>query len=115
MVLRTSNFFGFCYADDLPDCEFFAKNFEAITNEDSIVLSFDFSKDLDFNSIRQNKYAYSFFEIEDLILRDKLIDFLKPISGAKKMKLSLGHTSAFIKRLKFTSKGFVFHLVSIPS
>lgn len=111
MTLRASKFFGFCYADELAESEFFAKNFQVNVQKNMLVFSFVFMKGLDAEKIKPQKAAYRFFEIEDVYLRNKLIAFIKLNSDLKKMKLHLGDVSIYIKHLKFTHKGFVIQLV----
>ncbi|ANW95708.1 hypothetical protein AXE80_05195 [Wenyingzhuangia fucanilytica] len=111
-TLRTSKFFGFCYADEIQECEFFAKNFKVLVQENSLVFSFDFMRGLDVLKIKPQLTLYRFFEIEDVYLRDKLIDTIKENSEIKKLSFKIDDYKAHIKSLKFTSNGFVIKLIA---
>ncbi|MGY5353911.1 hypothetical protein [Wenyingzhuangia sp. IMCC45467] len=106
MILRASNFFGFCYADEIAECEFFAKNFSFILQQNNLVFSFLWVRGLDLKKIKPNITAYQFFEIEDVYLRNKLIEVIKKHNHIKKMSLQVDTELFYIKKLKFTHKGF---------
>ncbi|GGF72162.1 hypothetical protein [Wenyingzhuangia marina] len=111
-ILRTSKVFGFCYADELQESEFFAKNFSVSIQENNLIFSFDFMRGLDLQKIKSNIKDYRFFEIEDVYLRNKLIEVVKENNHIKKMKLTIGEYSSYIKELKFNHKGFVIKLIA---
>lgn len=110
MILRASKFFGFCYADELLESEFFAKNFKITVQEQKLIFSFEWVRGLDLKKIKSQLKDYHFFEIEDIYLRNKLIEAVKVHSDIKKMKLKIDDSSAYIKSLKFTNKGFIIKL-----
>lgn len=110
MILRVSKFFGFCYADELMESEFFAKNFTAFVDNDKLIFSFEWVRGLDLKKIKPQLKDYRFFEIEDVFLRNKLIDVVQENNNIKKMKLEIGDFSTYIKHLKFTHKGVIIKL-----
>ena len=110
MILRASKFFGFCYADELLESEFFAKNFSVTAKENVLIFSFNWMRGLDYLRIKPQITIYCFYEIEDVYLRNKLMQVIKANSDIKKMKIEIDDFTAFIKQLKFTNKGFIIKL-----
>lgn len=112
MLLRASKFYGFCYSDEISEKEFFAKNFEATVANDFLILSFAFMRGLDKDRITQNVSAYSFFEIEDTYLKNKIVTVLNEFPGIKKVQLHIkGSFKTNVKHLKITFKGIKITLI----
>jgi len=111
MILRASKFFGFCYADGISEKEFFGKNFKVDIKKDCLKISFQLMRGLDVVNIKYNIKAYTFFEIEDDYLKNKLIQTLNESPQVKKLFLLKGTDYYPIKHLKLTRKGFVIRLV----
>lgn len=111
MVLRASKFFGFCYADSISEKEFFGKNFSISIEKDCLMMSFQFMKGLDVINIKYNIKEYTFFEIEDDYLKNKLINVLNESPQVKKIFLLKGTEYYSIKHLKLTRKGFMIKLI----
>lgn len=111
MILRSSKFFGFCYADGIGEKEFFGKNFNIDIDKDCLKISFQLMRGLDVINIKYNIKEYTFFEIEDNYLKNKLIQTLNESPQVKKLFLLKGTDYYPIKHLKLTRKGFVIRLV----
>lgn len=111
MILRASNFFGYAYADEISEKSFYAKNFKAILKDNCLQLSFEFTKGLDFNLICLDIKKYTFFEIEDTYLKNKLIRFLNNFPQVKKIQLIKNGHPYSVKRIKITTKGFLLQLL----
>ncbi|NIJ45188.1 hypothetical protein FHR24_001627 [Wenyingzhuangia heitensis] len=111
MILRASKFFGFCYADEIAEREFFAKNFNVSFKDNTAIFSFEFMRGLDIDIIKLNSTNFTFFEIEDVYLKNKLISFLTEFPQTKKLILTIQGMEKSIKHLKLTHKGFVIKLV----
>lgn len=111
MILRASKFFGYCYGDSISEKEFFAKNFKAEIVNELLQLSFVFAKGLDSQIIKDEFERFTFIEIEDVYLKNKLINFLNDFPQVKKLQLLKGDSFYTVKRLKLTHKGFVIQLV----
>ncbi len=111
MILRASKFFGFCSADEVAEKEFFAKNFKAIVDADQLILSLDFMRGLDVKYIKENVNVFTFIEIEDVFLKNRLINVLDTFPQIKKVFLQFQEVKTSIKHLKLTHKGFVMKLI----
>ena len=111
MMLRKSKFFGYCSADDLDEFSFFAKNFKAEVEREVLNLSLEFVKGLDVDEIQHKIENYTFFEIEDTYLKNKLLKLLNELPQIKKIMFLKGVHFYAVKRLKITSKGFLIKLV----
>jgi|GEM_PF-4035854 len=111
MILRASKFFGFCYTDGIGEKEFFGKNFKVDIENDSLKISFQLMRGLDVVNIKYDIKSYTFFEIEDDYLKNKLIQTLNESPQVKKLFLLKGTEYYAIKHLKLTRKGFVIRLV----
>jgi len=111
MVLRTSRFFGYCYADELSEKAFYAKNFIAEIKESNLKLSFTFVKGLDLELIKLDLMHYTFFEIQDIYLKNKLIKVLNEFPQVKRIQFLKAGEYVQIVQLKITTKGFLFKLV----
>ncbi|NJB81863.1 hypothetical protein [Wenyingzhuangia aestuarii] len=110
-ILRASKFFGFCYADEVAEKEFFAKNFSVSCKDTVAEFSFDLMRGLDIELIKSNLKDITFFEIEDVYLKNKIISFLTDFPQIKKLNLKVEGKLQVIKHLKLTHKGFVIKLV----
>lgn len=112
MILRASKFFGFCYADEHPEKEFFAKNFNVALKDDIAEFSFEFMRGLDLIDIKRNVNEYQFFEFEDRYLANRITKFLEENSHVKIIKFTVnGQKALTVKQLKITIKGFSIKLV----
>ena len=111
LFLRASKFFGYCYADNINEKEFFAKNFKIEIEKDILKISFDLMRGLDIIDIKRNILEYTFFEIEDVFLKNKLIHVLNEFPQVKKLMFLKGGDFYIIKHLKLTHKGFILKLI----
>ena len=111
MILRASKFFGYCYADGIDEKEFFAKNFTIEIEKEVLKMSFELMRGLDAICVKEYVNDYTFFEIEDHFLKNKLITILNQFPQVKKLMFLKGTDYYAIKHLKITHKGFVIKLV----
>ncbi len=111
MVLRASKFFGYCYSDEISEKEFFGKNFTVNICENELIFSFDIMRGLDAIEVKKTLLKFTFFEIEDVFLKNKILKTLNEFPQAKKISLQLATQKNAIKQLKITHKGFLLRLV----
>ncbi|MGY5353119.1 hypothetical protein ACXGQW_11295 [Wenyingzhuangia sp. IMCC45533] len=111
MLIRSSKFYGFCYADEISEKEFFAKNFEANIEDEFLILSFTFVKGLDKALIEKNVGSYRFFEIEDTYIMNKVVKVLNEFPAIRKVQLHIKNSFVTkVKHLKITVKGLKISL-----
>jgi len=111
MILRASKFFGFCYADEITEKEFFAKNFKMNLKGDIAEFSFEFMRGLDVVDVKKKLRDFSFFVLEDHYLVNKITKTLQEYSHVKKITLRVnGETPLAVKKLKITLKGILIQV-----
>lgn len=113
MWIRKSKFFGFCYADDISEKQFFAKNCKAeIIDEQILQMSFILMRGLDVDTIKNQINTFDFFEIEDAFVTQKFTQILNDFPSVKKIQLQINEASpVVVKQMKITMKGLKLQLV----
>ncbi|WP_010136250.1 hypothetical protein [Ochrovirga pacifica] len=111
MLLKKTKFFGICYADEMEEMQFFAREFCANVQGNQLVFSFVLMKGLDKELVEKNLATCTFFEIEDLFIQKKITALLKEAYQIKKISLVVNHQTFYLKQLKLKLKGFVMRTI----
>lgn len=111
MILKTSKFLGCCYSDEISELQFFGKKFNAVVENETLILSFELMKGLDKEDVLSKIKEFTFFEFQDKYLQNKLLNQMQNAPNAKKVHLKIANHSFVVKHLKITYNGFVIRMV----
>lgn len=111
MLIKRSKFYGVCYADEIPELDFYAKEMRASVEGEVLVLSFELMRLLDVKKIVAKLDEMKFFLIEDSYIASKVVSLLDDFPSVKKIELSVNKNSFKLKKMQLKLKGVLFSVL----